>query len=474
MTMQNSALVPEIIIDTWPEQRLPQGEIKAALTYLAYKTGKQIRFRQYEGKPDYGSDTVMFYVPTRRTPSPSRPLPAITIDGKKSLLSENQPAFSLPTFEPEHVLADDTELPLAVVHYNCIISSIEFTGEDNETARTILAHIVEKATELLDFSVSHLTEERKERLLCEYVQCFRTAIQRRITEKEREETVLKADAQQAYYTIIEAERKLPLVTEELASLKKLAKRLPLRLAQQQVSSLVGLQDSGLYEEISLRESGSICANTTPITVEYDGYRFPLGPYHIDIDSRGDISMRNLTEHSRASNPHPHVDTSGKPCLGNVGADLAKMIGRMQIAEALQVIHQFLSSYNPDNPFEKIGRFDPTGEYDDDEDPCEDCDERSGPYCINECSHNDGYFGCGDCYEYRTEYCFTECSYNTDYERQHPCEGCDRHGSEYCYLECSYNRKWQLQNPCEDCEDEECQSCPYHTKKLKLEGREIRT
>lgn len=195
MTTQSSRRVPEIIIDNWQGQYLPQSEIKAALTYLSYKTGRQVRFKQFEGTVDYSSDTAMFYIPTRNTQSSPRSLPAITLQDKKHPLSQDQPVFSLPLFEPQEVIKDEAGIAIAVVHYNCVISCIDFTGEDNEAARSILAYIVEKAVEFLDFDVSHLSDQRKERLLREYVECFRTAIQRRITEKEREENVLKADPQ---------------------------------------------------------------------------------------------------------------------------------------------------------------------------------------------------------------------------------------------------------------------------------------
>jgi hypothetical protein len=56
MTTQSSVRVPEIIIDNWQGQYLAQSEIKAALTYLACKTGGQIRLRQHEGQPDYTGD----------------------------------------------------------------------------------------------------------------------------------------------------------------------------------------------------------------------------------------------------------------------------------------------------------------------------------------------------------------------------------------------------------------------------------
>jgi hypothetical protein len=119
-----------------------------------------------------------------------------------------------------------------------------------------------------------------------------------------------------------------------------------------------------------------------------------------------------------------VATDGVPCLGNISADIAKMLGRMLIAEALQLLREFLSSYNPDNPYENIAHFDPSGEFDDpDDDPCQGCDDSCTPHCIASCSHNDNAFTCSDCCEIRTDYCYDECILNERFERFCPCDYC---------------------------------------------------
>ena len=99
-----------------------------------------------------------------------------------------------------------------------------------------------------------------------------------------------------------------------------------------------------------------------------------------------------------------------------------MIGQLRIAEALQVLYQFLVSYEPGGAYVKIGKFDRTGEFDDpDDDPCEDCEDKYTPYCIYQCEHNeDGCYTCNDCNDYRTEYCYAECQYNQDLS---PCDDC---------------------------------------------------
>jgi len=111
---------------------------------------------------------------------------------------------------------------------------------------------------------------------------------------------------------------------------------------------------------------------------------------------------------------------------------------MRFAEALQILHRFLCSYNREGAYERIGDFDPTGEYvDENDDPCENCDEKCSPWCIHGCEHNDWYSD-RDCYDYRTEWCFLECEYNEDWSLQDPCDTC---GHETCLeAECPYFKK----------------------------------
>jgi hypothetical protein len=197
---------------------------------------------------------------------------------------------------------------------------------------------------------------------------------------------------------------------------------------------------------------------------------------VEISREGDLRIRNLDPHPDAQHPHPHVGTDHRACLGNISGDLAKMIGKMRIAEALQVIHQFLCSYNSENPYERISHFDPNQEYqDEDDDPCHDCDEKFTSYCIFECGSNDAQFGCSDCNDYRTDYCFSECPHNQDYESVHPCARCTDEATRHCYLECDYNQKWELRNPCTSCDHEGCQDdCDYKERKEEFDHARSRS
>ena len=262
--------------------------------------------------------------------------------------------------------------------------------------------------------------------------------------------------------------------EEIALLSRLVERETSSLARSQAKALLQLQSTGSFSGVTFDAAGVLLATTTAITLEHDGWEFPLGRYDIEVPTTGDVRIKALDEHPNADHPHPHVARDHRPCLGNISADLAKLLGKLRYAEALQLLHSFLSSYNPDNPYEKISHFDPSGEYrDEDEDPCEDCDEKCTPHCIFSCEHNAGSFTCEDCGDLRTSYCYEECEHNAHHERFHPCDECESKGTEHCYLKCPYNKAWQLQDPCDECQEDDCvgSQCPYIQRKKEIEDGE---
>jgi len=433
----------QVTVNPWPEMVMPEREIKETLTYLAYKVGKPVRVRACNGELIYSENCVVVCA-----------------------FTDDQEGKPKPKASNKQIVNDSGGL-LAVVDHNCSMLVTDILGRDDEAARAALAHVAQAAIPLLDFDVAGLLKVQKSEMRMKVQTCLGAAVRQRLSDKTRELTGLEYEARDAYQKIVGAERRKPYLEHEIKMLERLSASKSSNLARQQAEALMRLQSDGVYEEFTLSPDGSLFANTGDITIHHDGYTFPLGRYRIEINPRGEVFIENLDEHPNATHPHPHVSTDHKPCLGNITADVPKLIGQMRFAEALQVLHLFLSSYNPGNPYEKIGAFDPTGTYvDEDENPCENCADNCSPYCIRECRNNDGYYDCPDCVDYRSDYCYNECTYNEDFELVSPCEDCQRPDGE-CYLECEYNDEWQLCNPCDDCESKNCEECDYFPKKEVL-------
>lgn len=468
--MSEQKTIPSITVHTWPTMAIPKMEIQNILTFLAYKANKPVTFRWYTEDEGYSENSISVRIAVSDALCKTSKTNPVKLGDKLYELSESQVTVDIEVDVPEEKrILDDDFLTLAYIDHNRIIIPIELTAADNEETRALFAYIVEHSTGLVDFKMSDKLLEQRKKLAQRFSEALTKGVQRRITDREEELRDSQHKAEQAYYTILDFERKKPVIQKELKYLKKLEKIDRPRLFRKQAHALIELQASGQYSSIEANDDGSISAVTTPITIEYDGWQFPLGKYNINIDAKGDIKIGALDPPTDTDYPHPHVDTDGHPCLGNITADMPKMLGSMRVAEALQVLYAFLCEYNPDSPYEKISRFDPTGQYyDEDDNPCENCDESCSPYCIFECGENNGQYECSDCYEYRTDYCYSECSYNEDFERFSPCDDCSDEGTKHCYLNCQYNTEWLLRCPCDSCEFDQCDSeCPYFKKLQNL-------
>ena len=469
--MNESKTVPPITIYPWPKLAVPRTEIQNILTFLAYRTNKPVTFRRYTEDEGYSENSISVRIAVTDGIRKISKTDTIRLGEKKYVLSDSQANVDVDVTVPqEKQMLDDDFLTLAYVDHNRIIIPVELTATDNEAARALLAYIIEHSVELLDFKMSEKLLEQRRKLAQRFCEAFAKGVDKRITEQEEDLKESQRQAEQAHYTILEYERKRPVIQKDLKYLKKLQQIRKPRLFRKQAHGLIELLASGQYSSIEPVEGSCISATTTPITIEYNNWQFPLGRYEINIDPQGHINIEALDEHPNADYPHPHVGTDGRPCLGNIAADIPKMLGSMRIAEALQVLYEFLCEYNSASPYEKIGHFDPTGQYyDEDDNPCENCDESCNSYCIFECRENNGQYECSDCCEYRTEYCYQDCDYNENFERFSPCDDCSDEGTEHCYLDCQYNEEWQLHKPCDDnCELEECSSaCPYFKKLQEL-------
>jgi hypothetical protein len=140
--------------------------------------------------------------------------------------------------------------------------------------------------------------------------------------------------------------------------------------------------------VSIRVDGeNIIAKSHNVSINYEGYEYDIGEFEIKIDLRtGDLDIKNLT-HEVEDYDHPHI-SDGKPCLGNIGNGVIRMLTEFELFGALQIIHKFLHSYNPSSPYLKIEHWDPNYE-DDNQKNYESCrDDNSGYACV-ECGGEDG-------------------------------------------------------------------------------------
>lgn len=457
-------------IARWSGCQVPRAELIGALTFLAHKAGKSVRCAPFRGGLQYAAGFVNVYICTSESCTEPSPVWRVKLAGRFHDVHGKQARFESVKDLPGREIRDEEGRLLARVDHNCVLIPIDITAVDNDAARAILAHVVEEAVPLLDFDIDELVDKQKQQITEQYGAFHRSALRSRISDRTREVQRLEREASDLYYRLVGVERDLPIMKQELEVLQDLAEGTVPPLVAKQAKGILDLIANGQYEEITPAADGSLVARTSQILIEYDAWLFELGRYEIGIDAAGKVTILSADGIEADGYPHPHVDSNGRPCLGNISADLAKSVGKMRIAEALTLLYDFLSSYNHDGPFVRIGKFDPN--YDDpDEAPCDDCPDYGTPHCILECPHNDGQYCCSDCCEYRTEFCYTECPHNVPgFEYVSPCDNCER-DPQYCFLECQFNENWEQGNPCDDCNRPTCDGCPFLEKKLRLQGRD---
>ena len=93
------------------------------------------------------------------------------------------------------------------------------------------------------------------------------------------------------------------------------------------------------------EDGCLTVFTNPIHVTYNGKRYLLGSFRINLDlDGGNLRIVNLTNPYK-SYDHPHIDM-GRPCLGNLQGWIFQLLGERQFATAAQLLMEYLKTVTP--------------------------------------------------------------------------------------------------------------------------------
>lgn len=151
----------------------------------------------------------------------------------------------------------------------------------------------------------------------------------------------------------------------------------------------------VYESFRF-EDESVIGVTHPIDIEYDGYTYHFDAYEVEVNLRqGKVAISGGTNIN--GYVHPHVtDEKSNVCWGNISHLVSRLSGELDLFGLFQLVHQFLTTYNASDPFQKIERWDPDyrDEEPEDEAYCSFCDDYG--HTISEC---DSCWWCDHCNEY---------------------------------------------------------------------------
>ena len=251
-----------------------------------------------------------------------------------------------------------------------------------------------------------------------------------------------------------AELRQRIRTHDLLTAKRIERK-----AREDHSGLVKLLGRGLGS-IQVVE-GVLRAVTAPVEILWGGYTYEMGRYIISIPlGEGRLTIKPRDDNEVEGYPHPHVAADGTPCLGNIGATVAQLLGEGEHFQLVTTLLEFLRSYNPDNPYLRIERWDP--KWKDEEDRYESCYDNAS---LSDCATCDDH----DCPN-RDE-AQSRCYEHTDTDDCITCAACDRHSDAI-----NHCRDQHEFHECVDCElecihagdeeacyeahaGEECTNCP---------------
>lgn len=107
------------------------------------------------------------------------------------------------------------------------------------------------------------------------------------------------------------------------------------------------------EHVTLIED-AIHVTTKPVVIEYQGKRYPIGPFTIRVGKSGILSIWNEERAHPAGIPHPHVSAYGYPCFGNATTAVYEAAAEHRYADVIAwVITWLFDGYQHDLATHKV-------------------------------------------------------------------------------------------------------------------------
>lgn len=224
----------------------------------------------------------------------------------------------------------------------------------NANADTLMRAIMEQALSLLKSS------EERDRLLREmagrerersrelYIQECSCRIEDSVRTAEWEISHAEEQIAEATHEIVVATRKMESSRHRLRWLQNFEEEHKERFGREfdRLLKIPGVTRVRVTE-------GKVSVFTDEIVVEYEGERYHLGRYRIDIFTSGEkdgVRVFNLSGNTPDGKQHPHVYEDGNCCLGNAHEGIAKLIGTYEYSVVAQMMLEFLRNSDPDGGY----------------------------------------------------------------------------------------------------------------------------
>lgn len=239
---------------------------------------------------------------------------------------------------------------LATVDANKIFIGFDLMHSSSQESKEIFNYIVMASMGVIEENEAELFGDFA---VESYVKYCNKAFQRMVETKRKEVKNINYSIRSIEKDIFRLERKKLDLFNELRNLDENKVK---EEKKKEYEEIVGMITLGMYKEFKIK-NGVMYGYTHEITVNYKNRDYKLGEFEVTIGGdNGDLKINNLTNKRKGFN-HPHVNREGHCCLGNISADVRKMIGAEQYLSAFQMLYNFLASYDDSNPYTKIDLWD---------------------------------------------------------------------------------------------------------------------
>ena len=160
---------------------------------------------------------------------------------------------------------------------------------------------------------------------------------------------------------------------------------------------------GTYQCFRIQDD-AVIGVTHDVTIEHEGTSYHFDEYEVSVNLRdGKINISGGTNINGYISPH--ITDESSICWGNIAHLVERLVAEIDLFGLFQLIDTFLKTYNPNDPYQRIEKWDP--------DWVDDEDHEDEEYCSWCDSYGHSIEDCEDCHW---------CSYCDRYE-DHDEEDC---------------------------------------------------
>jgi hypothetical protein len=262
------------------------------------------------------------------------------------------------------MLIKDGDYAVAELFENALYIHHDLVHESTADALHIMARVLQEAAnyvrnpEKLKDEICKAREAYLQKQQAEFEALVQKAIPSRAENRKGNMDAARREVARLRQQCFEAERKLFGLEHAMLDPAVVAERFRSEFAKLQQGKVA------FVEKVEFRVDGDDVPQMHVYTSELtakdtrSGKTYVLGHYRIELnlDAKKDeydeyydstIKMFNLDRQPEDYH-HPHVDTDGTPCLGNLGQQLPEYVAHFEIEAAITLAIAFLQTLNPDD------------------------------------------------------------------------------------------------------------------------------